>query len=83
MFRPDKLGLIGFVIIFALSFIFQGHDKNANQYGKDSVSKRRPPSSQIVQEQRRPQRVLPPISQQDPVLKLAPSQKGNSTGTAF
>ena len=44
MFRPDKLGLIGFVIIFALSFIFQGHDKNANQYGKDSVSKRRPPS---------------------------------------
>ena len=32
MFRPDKLGLIGFVIIFALSFIFQGHDKNANSH---------------------------------------------------
>ena len=83
MFRPDRLGLIGFVIIFALSFIFQGHDENANQYGKGSISKRRPPPSQIIQEQRRPQRVLPPISQQDPVFKLAPGQKGNSTGTAF
>ena len=33
MFRPDKLGLIGFVIIFALSLILHGDDKNANEFG--------------------------------------------------
>jgi len=83
MFRPDRLGLIGCGIIFALSFIFQGQNRSTDSFKEDDISKRRPPPSQVVQEQRRPKRILPPVSQNDPVLKLAPSKKGNSTGTAF
>jgi serine protease Do len=88
MLRPDKLGLIGCVAIFVLSFIFQGQNTGTDTYRKDSVSKRRPPPPIVAQERRRsdlrrPKPTLPPISQKDPTIQLAPSQKGNSTGTAF
>ena len=88
MFRPDKLGLIGCVVIFVLSFIFQGQNNGTDAYREDNVSKRRPSPPALTQERRRPdlrrpKPILPPISQKDPTIKLAPSQKGNSTGTAF
>ena len=74
MFRPDKLGLIGCVVIFVLSFIFQGQNIGTDTYREDSVSKRRPPPPIVTQERRRPdsrrpQPTLPPISQKDPTIK--------------
>ena len=49
MFRPDKLGLIGCVVIFVLSFIFQGQNNGTDAYREDNVSKRRPSPPALTQ----------------------------------
>ena len=88
MLRPDRLGLVGCLLIFALSFVFQDSDSSGRHTpSPESWEPRRPEISDIP-EQRRPRNVgpkqtLPEISSRDPTLKLMPSVKGNSTGTAF
>ncbi len=87
MFRPDHLGLIGFVLIFLLSFAFRGLDRPSSDVVERDQFERRP--SILHQSERRrpvpkiPTDVLPPISKNDPTFTLGVSRKGNSTGTAF
>ena len=88
MFRPDRVGLIGCALIFVLSFVLQGKEEGRDNYNDDHVSKRRPPPAAMLEERRRPNSmrpnpILPAISKNDPSFPLAPSTKGNSTGTAF
>ena len=85
MIRADKLGLLGFVLILFLATIRYAFDSSGPEKAGDSG--RRPvtverqgvrrPAPQV------PVDVLPPISADDPALQIAPSRKGNSTGTAF
>ena len=88
MLRPDKLGLVGCLLIFALSFIFQDSDSSGRHTPSPESWEPRRPEIIDTLEQRRPRSVgpkqtLPEISSRDPTLKLMPSVKGNSTGTAF
>ena len=88
MLRPDRLGLVGCLLIFALSFVFQDSDSSGRHTpSPENWEPRRPEISDTL-EQRRPRSVgpkqtLPEISSGDPTLKLMPSVKGNSTGTAY
>jgi len=89
VFRPDRLGLLGFALVFVLSFVFHGMGGEAPPPGRDGgESLRRPPPSIAVVRPRRPAPVtpeaaLPPISASDPAVRIQESKKGNSTGTAF
>jgi len=88
MLSPDKIGLIGFVVIFILSFAL--HDiggSRSPKYRDLEKEPRRPPVTGLSEDRRpsitSPGPILPPISPRDPTLQLMPSAKGNSTGTAF
>ena len=88
MLRPDRLGLVGCLLIFALSFVFQDSDSSGRHTPSPERWEPRRPEISDTLEQRRPRSVgpkqtLPEISSRDPTLKLMPSVKGNSTGTAF
>ena len=88
MLRPDRLGLVGCLLIFALSFVFQDSDSSGRHTPSPERWEPRRPAISDTPEQRRPRNVgpkqiLPEISSRDPTLKLMPSVKGNSTGTAF
>ncbi|MDE0808175.1 MAG: hypothetical protein OSB69_02400, partial [Alphaproteobacteria bacterium] len=89
IFRPDRLGLIGFSLVFLLSFAFHGHvgsDETVSRPRKDAQI-RRPSVKQVMPSPRpppaTPSGVLPPASTNDPAVQIAESKKGNSTGTAF
>ncbi len=88
MLRPDRLGLVGCLLIFVLSFVFQNSDSSGRHNAAPERWEPRRPAISDTKEQRRPRRVgpkqtLPAVSSGDPTLKLMPSVKGNSTGTAF
>ena len=88
MLRPDRLGLVGFFLIFILSFVFQDTDGSGRHKPSPENWEPRRPAISGTLEQRRPKNIgpkqtLPEISSRDPTLNLMPSAKGNSTGTAF
>jgi serine protease Do len=89
MFRPDRIGLIGFALVFLLSFAFHGFGgSEAPSYQpRDDATPRRPAVSDPSPIRRppptAPAAVLPPASGGDPAVRIADSKKGNSTGTAF
>lgn len=87
MFRPERLGLVGFAVVFLLSFILHALDGGEAPPPRDDASVRRP-APVAPPEPRRPAPaapadVLPPISRSDPAIQVRPEKKGNSTGTAF
>lgn len=87
MFRPDRLGLIGFALVFVMAFVFQGMGGAPVEPADHRASERRPPVKTAPSSRRpapgSPSDILPPISSRDPTFQLSPSKKGNSTGTAF
>lgn len=89
MFRPERLGLIGFVLVFVLAFGFHGFG-GGNQSGPGGQAEASPRRPMIVEAapKRRPRPaspgpLLPPPSRNDPVVRIEDKKKGNSTGTAF
>jgi serine protease Do len=89
IFRPDRLGLIGFALVFILSFVIHGMGggDNVETRPREDAVKRRPAVLQQPQARRprpsSPTDALPPASRNDPSIRIQPSKKGNSTGTAF
>jgi serine protease Do len=89
IFRPDRLGLIGFALVFLLSFAFHGlvgSDETVAPPREDAQI-RRPSFKQVMPSRRpppaTPSDVLPPASANDPAVQITDNKKGNSTGTAF
>ena len=88
IFRPERLGLVGFALVFILAFVFHGMGDNAGGDPSRREAQRRPPIVQQAQvgrptPNRSPAGDLAPISSNDPTVQIEPSKKGNSTGTAF
>ncbi len=89
MFRPERLGLIGFALVFVLAFIFHGFDggEGPGTRPAEGASQRRPPIAEAQPVRRPPPAspagILPPASGSDPVVRIEDTKKGNSTGTAF
>ena len=89
IFRPDRLGLIGFALVFLLSFAFHGFGgtDEPSVRPRDGAAVRRPAISQPAPIRRpppsTPSTLLPPASSNDPSVRIEASKKGNSTGTAF
>ena len=88
MFRPDRIGLAGCLFIFMLAFAFHdlGRVEDDKYQKREQIQRRPAPSTPLEQRRpsiRSPGPTLPNISTTDPTLKLTPSVKGNSTGTAF
>lgn len=89
MFRPERLGLIGFALVFILAFVFHGFgDGVPSGSGRSAEASPRRPAIVEPAPRRRPPpaapaRVLPPPSKNDPVVRIEDKKKGNSTGTAF
>lgn len=88
IFRPDRLGLIGFALVFIMSFVFHGlggSDEPGVHPREGAV--RRPAVNQQAPIRRPPPSAptgqLPPASTSDPAVRIEDSKKGNSTGTAF
>ena len=91
IFRPDRLGLIGFIAVFIFAFAFHGlgGSDGPSQHPQFEPAEihRRP--SVVRQDQVRrpapsvPSKVLPPASKSDPTVQIQPQKKGNSMGTAF
>ena len=81
----ERLGLVGFVVVFLLGAVVSVFEDPGA--GDDGQSGRRP-ALDAAPERRRPPSVygnedLPPISPHDPAIRIAPAEKGDSTGTAF
>jgi serine protease Do len=89
IFRPDRLGLIGFALVFIMSFVFHGFggSDDPGVRPREGAVKRRPAIGQQTPIRRpapaTPSGLLPPASGSDPAVRIAESKKGNSTGTAF
>lgn len=86
IFRPERLGLVGFGLVFILAFVFHGMGDDAGGGSNRREAQRRPPvvqQEQIHRPARSPAGELAPISGNDPTVQIQPSKKGNSTGTAF
>jgi serine protease Do len=89
MFRPERLGLIGFALVFVLSFIFHGFgDSDIAEDSPSEIAAQRRPAIVEPAPPRRPPpampaAVLPPASPSNPVVRIEDAEKGNSTGTAF
>jgi serine protease Do len=89
MFRPDRLGLIGFALVFILSFAFHGfgESEEPSARARDGATVRRPAAVQQIPPRRpspsTPSGTLRPASSGDPSVKIKATRKGNSTGTAF
>jgi serine protease Do len=91
IFRPERLGLVGFALVFILAFVFHGMGDGASGDPNRREAQRRPPIVQQAQVRRSapaapnrsPAGELAPISRNDPTVQIKPSKKGNSTGTAF
>jgi len=89
MFRPERLGLIGFALVFVLAFVFhgigEGGPSGSNSPGE--ATQRRPTIVEAAPRRRprpaAPEQLLPPPSKNDPVVRIEDKKKGNSTGTAF
>jgi len=89
MFRPERLGLIGFALVFILAFVFHGFgDGTPSGSGRSAEASPRRPAIVEPAPRRRPNpstpgALLPPPSKNDPVVRIEDKKKGNSTGTAF
>ena len=73
MLRPDRLGLVGFFLIFILSFVFQDTDGSGRHKPSPENWEPRRPAISGTLEQRRPKNIgpkqaLPEISSRDPTL---------------
>ena len=85
--RPDRLGLLGAVALSVFALLFEVLGGSRLPPDESGPSQRRSWVEGPPQVRRPapllPSDQLPPISASDPTVVIAPSRKGNSTGTAF